>query len=231
MHDCRQTQAQLTDLACDELAPDARERVLAEVADCAACQVEYLALAALLRTCAQAKTFAQPPEDFWPGYSARLDARLRALEREPRPAPAVNAPPAPWLSALRRTFTARLHVPVPVAVAAALALVVTSALALRGASARALPPAPEAASSAPVVRVVEVPVVQEKIVTRTVYVTRRDGGQARQGMKTTQSNNAQLARRSKQAQSEQTPGSALAGFQPAGEVKLRVIKGSFTHEQ
>ena len=237
MHDCRQTQAQLNDLAFNELAPAARERVLAEVADCAACQTEYLALATLLRACAQVELAAEPPADYWPGYHARLAARVHALEDEPRAAhvaPAAvhtGARHAGIFAALRRTLTTTLHVPVPVACAVALALVGLSMLALRTAPGGQLPAAPQAAQSPAPVRVIEVPVVQEKIVTRTVYVARRERVRARGAAQTLQTDGAQLARRGKDAAAEPAAQSALAGFQPAGEVKLRVIKGSFTHER
>jgi hypothetical protein len=74
-----------------------------------------------------------------------------------------------------------------------------------------------------------VPVVREKIVTRTVYVTRNENGPARHKAQATR---AALARHDAGgAPVPQATPNALAGFQPAGEVKLRVIKGSFTHER
>jgi anti-sigma factor RsiW len=230
MHNCPQTQAQLHDLVCNELTPDVREHVLAELADCAACQAEYLALATTLRACDQAKTCAQPAEDFWPGYSARLDARLQTLDRESAAAPGpIATTRRSALSSLWRARTATVRVPVPVALAAGLLLVVLSALALRSAPSHALPLAPAQVAATAPVRVVEVPVVQEKIVTRTVYVTRNEkvlNQRKAQATRTT------LARRDVSNEIEQqAPPAALAGFQPAGEVKLRVIKGSFTHER
>jgi anti-sigma factor RsiW len=230
MHNCRQTHAQLNDLVFNELTPDVREHVLTELADCAACQAEYLALATLLRACDQAKTCAQPAEDFWPGYSARLDARLQTLDREPATAPVpVVTPNRSALSSLWRALNATLRVPVPVALAAGLLLVVLSALVLRSALARALPPASSQVATPAPVRVVEVPVVQEKIVTRTVYVVRKENSLTQRKAQATR---ATLARRGADGEIKQqaTP-DALAGFQPAGEVKLRVIKGSFTHER
>ncbi|MFL6207426.1 MAG: anti-sigma factor family protein [Pyrinomonadaceae bacterium] len=224
MHNCRQTQAQLDDLVFNELTPDVREHVLAELADCAVCQAEYLALATLLRACDQAKTYAQPAEDFWPGYSARLDARVQALDRAPAAAPvSVVTPRRSALSSLRRGLTATLRVPVPVALAAGLLLVVLSARVLRNA-----PAPPQVAAAAPV-RVVEVPVVQEKIVTRTVYVIRNENRLTQRKVQATRTTLA--ARRADDKTKQQATPDALVGFQPAGEVKLRVIKGSFTHER
>ena len=80
-------------------------------------------------------------------------------------------------------------------------------------------------------RVVEVPVpvVQEKIVTRTVYVTQKG-----RGVRTSAAQyvDAQVAARAQQqaARDNASPRLLLTGFRPAGEVQLRVIKGSLTHE-
>jgi anti-sigma factor RsiW len=234
MHDCRQMKPLLTDLVFDELPAAARLRVLAESADCAACQAEYAALRSLMRACDRATTAAQPPEDFWAGYHARLGARVQAIDRaapEIAPATAVRSVTRALrstLTALRRACNLTWRVPVPVAGIVLLALLGLSALVLlrptRTTIVLAAPAQPEALAP---VRTVAVPVVQRQIVTRTVYVTRR--AQAQPAVRPVQTEAARsLARRKN---SEHAPHVALAGFQPAGEVKLRIIKGSFTHEQ
>ncbi len=234
MHDCRRTQTQLTDLVFDELPTAEAARLRAEIEACAACRAEYRALAGTLRAVTRAETAVQPPQDFWPGYHARLSQRLQSLADEPpaapRPAAVSSHPttPAWW----RRMFTASLRVPAPVAAAVAVALVITSALALRPAPTNIVLAAPPQVESSAPVRVVEVPVVQEKIVTRTIYVARSDKAQARRAPHTGRAASEQLADGMQgRMVMPVAPPLTLAGFQPAGEVKLRVIKGNFTHEQ
>jgi hypothetical protein len=233
MHDCRQTKALLTDLVFDELTTDVRQRVLAEIALCTACRAEYGALTSLVRVCDQAKDAAQPLAAFWPDYHARLNARLQSLTLdapdtapEPAPRPSIFSALA---ASLRRALTATWRVPVPVAAVAALALVVLATFVLlRPAPVRIVLAAPSQIESGAPVQTVAVPIVQEKIVTRTVYVTRQT--QTRHASHPAQIDAARsLAQRSNNESAAARI--ALAGFRPTGEVKLRVIKGSFTHEQ
>ncbi len=234
MHDCRRTQAQLTDLVCDELPQAERVRVRAETAACGACHAEYRALAETLRACVRAETMVQPPEDFWPGYHARLSQHLQAHPVAPqtttRTFVAGQRPTSLWW--WRRALTASWRVPAPVAAVVALLLVVLSALALRPAPANIVLAAPPQVESAAPERIVTVPVVQEKLVTRTIYVTRRDQAQSRRTPQVSRASGAQLAGTAQEQTVERSAAPLmLTGFQPAGEVKLRVIKGNFTHEQ
>ncbi len=226
MHDCRQTRAQLTDLVFDELPPRASARLHAELTACAACRREYDALAALTRTYAHAAEATAPPAEFWPGYHARLAARLQQAERTDAPHDATPRRAAwfsSWLSSLRRACTTAWRVPAPVALATLVALFALSAAALRPAPAPVVLAAPPQGESLSLVRTVEVPVVQEKIITRTVYVTRAPQ-LARAGVTG--------RRESGNASHEQAATRvALTGFKPAADVQLRIIKGSYTHEQ
>lgn len=234
MHDCRRTQAQLTDLVFDELPPVEATRLRAEIETCAACHAEYRALTVTLRAVTRAETAVQPTEDFWPGYHARLSQRLQSLANAPQTISRPTTASARLTSAAwwRRMFTASLRVPAPVAAAVAVALVITSALASRPASTNIVLDAPPQVESSAPVRVVEVPVVQEKIVTRTIYVARSDKAQARRATHTGRAAAEQLADGTQgRVFTPVAPPLTLTGFQPAGEVKLRVIKGSFTHEQ
>lgn len=234
MHDCQRTKAQLTDLLFDELPTAESTRLRAEVEACAACRAEHRALVEMLRTMTRAETASQPQEDFWPGYHARLSQRLHAQAREPHTAPTMTAAPSlpTSLAWWRRMFTASWRVPAPVAAAVVLALVITSALALRPAPANIVLAAPPQVAAPAPVRVVEVPVVHEQIVTRTIYVARRDRTQTRLAPRVLRDAGEQVAGGAQTRRAEQFASPlTLTGFQPAGEVKLRVIKGSFTHEQ
>ena len=235
MHDCRQTRAQLFDLVFDELPPPVSQRLHVELETCADCQAEYRTLNELLRVCAQASAAAQPPADFWPVYHARLAAHLHVRAPAGGAARAAAAPPArrapaPVWRRVRatagRAFNARLGVPVPAALAVALALVVTTVLALR--------PAPAQVDQFAQTRIIEVPVpvVQEKIVTRTVYVTRPTVGTRRPAQQTARvADTRTRARWSPRLAQAASPRVVLTGFQPAGEVQLRVIKERLTNEQ
>src|SRR5687768_12742265 len=79
----------------------------------------------------------------------------------------------------RRALTARVRVPVPVAACAALALALLLLTTLKAGSTRTESASTSSAAEATAVRVVEVPVVRERVVTRTVYVEKKERGAAR----------------------------------------------------
>jgi hypothetical protein len=255
MHDCLATKARLIDLVCGGTNGD--EALLAQVRSCAACAVEHRALAETLRAFDRAADAARPPEEFWTSYHARLAQSIHAVEAETSsafaddvrplappfehaPSPAASARLASLVSRLRGALAVRWSVPAPVAVAAVLLIACLAPLALRAPRPAAEPPAGEsesahaartpqqaftanesrqtpAANQPQQVRTIEIPVVREKIVTRTVYVTRPARGRA-----------ARAGDAGRAEAPNEAPGrDALTGFQPAGDVRLRVIKGSW----
>ena len=161
-----------------------------------------------------------------PDASRMTEGRLLAAYRAE-----VVAPRAPlW----KRLLTASVPVPAPVAGLAAVALLfVSAALLMRppiislGAPHAALPPAE-------VTRIVEVPVAQERVVTRIVYVEKKKG----QAMDAASADERQrLAAGSERApvrpgqrRKPEGPGMGyftrvdMAEFQPADEMKIRIIK-------
>ena len=144
---------------------------------------------------------AAPPESYWPGYHARLKERLTQSHRTSVTKPTRSS----WISSV---FRASISVPVPVA--AALILIFTLPLLLLGRTSE--PNAPQIQ----VVHVpVEVPVVQEKIVTRVVY------------RQTPQRSRPRITA----AQEDSTFARTLDGFKPTEEIKLTVIKGGATNER
>ena len=239
MHDCQATKARLLDLVCGDAA-DA-DALRAEVRSCEVCAAERRALSEIFRAFDGAAAEARPPEEFWPGYHARLASRLAAAEpgaaraREDRALDLhARRRPAPFAARLRRALTASWSVPAPVALAAVLLIVCLTPLALRPSAVNVAPPPrgiepSAAANERPVQTIeVEVPVVREKIVTRTVYVTRP----ARKRARATRAGDAGLASGSSPLPAEAAPGrDTLTGFRPAGDVRLRVIKGSFENER
>jgi len=142
-----------------------------------------------------------PPESYWPGYHARLKDKLTPAHR----ASVTKPPRSSWITGF---FRASISVPVPVS--AALMLIFMLPLLLLSRTRE--PGIPQIQ----VVHVpVEVPVVQEKIVTRVVY--RRTPQRSRPGITA--------------AQEDSTFARTLDGFKPTEEIKLTVIKGGATNER
>jgi hypothetical protein len=239
MHDCQATKARLVDLIFDD-AGDA-ELLRSEVRSCAACAAEYRALSETFRAFDRAAGEARPPEEFWPGYHARLARRLDAAALAAPPAPGAalasarvaDASPPTAVARLRRALAARWSVPAPLALAALLLIVCLTPFALRPTpvvitpTPRANDPAP-AANESPSVRTIEVPVIHEKVVTRKIYVTRP----ARRRERTPPAGDTRAAAGPTPDAVASAPNrDMLTGFQPSGDVRMRVIKGSFEDER
>jgi hypothetical protein len=190
-------------------------------------------------------------EDF--SADAELTTLLREWEAPPQSDAArarlladfrAGVAPAPlW----RRALTSQIRVPLPVAACAVLALLLTP-LAFGARSWTKSMPTPEGATAAPVVRVVEVPVVQERVVTRTVYVEKKERGRER-GVSSqadagdslaAEPNAARRVDSHAQAASSPSGTDASAGaftrvdmkdFQPAEEVKFRIVQRGSVDEK
>ncbi|HEV2881212.1 MAG TPA: hypothetical protein VGX24_08065 [Pyrinomonadaceae bacterium] len=243
MHDCRQTQANLIDVIFDEADAATRARLFAEVERCAACATHYRSLTATLDACDEASAALAPvDESYWPLYHAALTRRLHDAAGDTQPGAAGDTQPAlaPSLRASfwKRLLTTSIRVPAPLA-AAALLLVATSVFALTLAARPAPEPVVLAAPAAwspqvaPQIKFIEVPVVREKTVTQIIYLPRRDNGDARRFAP--RENLAGVGRRNASsttaANTVATPRTNLSDFKPAGEVNLRIIKGSDAREQ
>lgn len=258
MHDCHVTRELLIDLAFDEAGED--DALRAEAEACPACRAELREIAETLRGYARACTEDDPPAQFWHAYQARLSARLCEAAQEhaasvaEAPSLSTRAGSPHTASAARpssfaarpssfdaRLLTARLlaalnatwRVPAPVAVAAVLFVACLSVLAIRGtpepvavnAPAQNLAQSPAPASAE--VRTVEVPV--ERVVTRVVYVGRGSRATHQPHFESTRVHNDALARREDARLDARAD--TLAGFRPAGDVRLRVVKGSYEDEK
>ncbi|HEY0097815.1 MAG TPA: hypothetical protein VGB76_02575 [Pyrinomonadaceae bacterium] len=237
MHDCLQTQDNLIDLLFNELEGATRSRLLAEVAACSRCGAQYRSLNETLDVCAEASAAAMPRESYWPQYHAALNRRLHEAAGEAR----AEQRSAPFW---RRLFTTSIRVPVPLAATAVLLLFAVSVLAFslvaRSASETVFVAAPAASQgeAAPQIKFIEVPVIQEKIVTQTIYVPRRNSGnqsaEATTGARRTPARENLAGDRRQNAPAPEAsapPRANLSGFKPAGEVNLRIIKGSQAVEQ
>lgn len=223
MHDCSKTKEDLIDLVFDEMGAEDELRLLEEMEACRDCRAEYHSMREALSTFDTAAPQMIPSGDFWTEHHARLRERLdeTAVEHAARSLPF-------W----RRTLRASFSIPVPVAVAAAILFAATSVLAIRSFVFRPEIKNEQANAPAETIRYVEVPVekrvVEERVVTRTIYLNRR----ARQGNQTAPSLQdipGMTAQREKD-QSTSAPQAALSGFQPPTDVRLTVIKGNLNEK-
>lgn len=227
MHDCRKMKEDLIDLVFNEVEAERELRILEEMEACRDCRAEYRSMNEALQNFDCAAPALVPTGEFWDAYHASLEKRVDA-------AGAHEKKVVPFW---RRTFQTSFSIPVPVAIAASLLFAVTSVMAIRSFM---IEPKlqPKASTPAAQVRFVEVPVekrvVEEKIVTRTVYVTRRaagaGAGRSNQPPPSPQDLQGMTAQKSKDDTGNAVR-PTLNGFQPPQDVRLTVIKGSFKDEK
>ena len=234
MHNCKSTRSSFIDLALDEIPPAGARQLLAELNDCPACRAEYAGLRSTLHVSGQALRSALPGEEFWSDYHARLRSRLldaSAAESEGGGEPhSSHAPPARttpgsvlWLS-LRRIATTSVRVPVPAGLALLL-LFGLSMFLLRPLG--RVNPTPATGSPGAETITVQVPVIQEKVVTRVVYVLKR----SRQARRSPSRETSTFANSVAHARLEAGTGLNLAGFKPTSQVKFTIIKGTYQNEK
>jgi anti-sigma factor RsiW len=222
MHDCRKTKEDLLDLVFNEVDAEEELRLLEELEACRDCRTEYRSMHEALSSFDEAAPALLPAgSEFWTNHHARIEERLGESSGASRVLPF-------WRRALGTSF----RIPAPLGIAAALLLAVTSMLAVRSFIFRQ--EAKAVASDAATVKVqfVEVPVekrvVEERVVTRTVYVT-KPARQNNQGAPSLQDLPGMTA--NNRDEKINTPRATLNGFQPPSDVKLTVIKGSFDDEK
>jgi hypothetical protein len=206
MHNCRETKEQITELLLD--GPDRRpdEVLSAELRGCAECRSEFDPLKATLRITNRLSEISTPSEDYWTTYHAKLRQKLTNVNtssHETRDSRIVSF------------FKFSIPVPAPIAVAAIVLCIVLAAFATRTQQ-----------PIAQTVRIpVEVPVLQERVVTRVVYRDRKQRSKRVSGSARVESTFA----KSEKPRDGITP--SLVGFKPTEEVKLTVIKGGSGNEK
>ncbi|HEU4770167.1 MAG TPA: hypothetical protein VFS77_22560 [Pyrinomonadaceae bacterium] len=193
----------MTELLLD--GDDPRMSLAADLRECVECGEEFRALKETLGLTTRLIETATPPDNYWPGYHARLKEKLYAAQ-QPR-ALDISVEPGQHYT----FFTASLRVPVPVAFAVAAVVVLAFVLSVRPAAEPTIVRVPvEVPVSVPV------PVIQERTVERIVYREKR-------------------SRQPKPAPTIAAPAdptlASLEGFQPTEEVKLTVIKGGSPNEK
>jgi len=212
MHNCKTTKEHIT-----ELLLNGAQTQPAELLECIECSSEFESLKETLRISRRQIEAAVPGETYWNGYHARLRNRL-VESGNVHSSNSQKGSAGTWL---RRMITASIRVPVPVGAA----LLMAFALSLIFFSRRSVKVSPP--PSAPTVSVVhvpvEVPVMQEKVVTKVVY---------RESKRKAPSPNVnQGVDDPSLAKSQKVNVPSLIGFKPTDEVKLTVIKGGSPDEK
>ncbi len=208
MHNCKATRERVTELLLNSV--DVRP---AELLECSECSDEFDSIKETLRITKRQIEATVPSESYWNQYHERLQRRLNVQIDDQVVIPSATAR-ASWLS---RIFTSSIRVPVPVA-AAVLLVVGVSLLFGSRASQKILPTQTVSVVHVPV----EVPVIQEKVVTRVVY---RKAKHRTPAPGSTQVDDSTVAK----SQKVNLP--SLVGFKPLDDVKLTVIKGGSQDEK
>jgi len=235
MHNCKETREIFTELLLDGIDFRSDQAISVELSRCSECRAEFEALSATLRMTSRVTELATPAEDYWPAYHAKLRQRLvdaqtpttsraQAQRHKEKLGPLFEPlRPGAGNSLFVRFLKTTLPVPLPLGIA----LVVAAALLIPFAihAARVQP-----SNTTTIVRVpVEVPVVQEKIVTRVVYRDRQPV--VRTTKRATDAARAETTfAKSQRTRTEAMP-TSLVGFKPSDEVKLTVIKGGVPNEK
>lgn len=249
MHNCRRTQNNLTDLLFGELPADQTAHILAEIETCADCKHQYTSSTETLALFDEAASAALPKnEDYWRHYNERLRSQINdstaLLSQTSEKAEHRGA------SFWQRALHMRVQIPVPVLAAAALVVAASLAsLLLQRPTATAqyaddsktntqasnvrLSGASNESSLGNPAKIIEVPVVQERIVTRVVYVHRRQlpehkgtATRSNKGFAVNEPEQQKLARAAAGLPRAPLAQLSLAGFQPTNDVKLTVIKAA-----
>ena len=207
MHNCKATTDRTTELLLNR--PNARpdDLLSKELLRCAECRNEFDALKETLRITTRVIEKSEPSKSYWNGYHARLKQQLDNATIHH-----FELRETTWIL---RFFKSSIRLPVPVGLALLFLFVVGIWWATRVSQKQVVM---TQTISVPVP--FEVPVVQEKIVTRVLY---RDRVRKRNESSTA---NSVLAK----TQNEARP-PALIGFKPLDEVKLTVIKGGSPDEK
>jgi len=239
MHNCKSTRKSLTDLALNEIQPGQKEQLLTELKQCAACREEYASIREALSISEQTLLSTLPAESFWAGYHDRLVDRLENHSTYVAPA-GFSRMAQLWLR-VRKMATASVRVPVPIAAAVLLLLFSVGILFAWNSRREPKPVLPSTQPPSVITQTVTVPVMQEKVVTRIVYVE-RNRGRSRTGrdqstgtdLGNAASGAAQANRQANRQTNVETPDTtaiSLVGFKPTDQVKLKIMKGSYRDEQ
>ncbi len=229
MHNCKTTRTNLIELALDELQPALKRQLLADLKDCVGCQEEYASLRNVLRVSDQALRSTLPEEGFWPGYHQRLSRHIE--KRSEQYSSSALPMKSSLLSLLRKLASGSVRIPIPVAAGLILVLGISFFFSMR--SLGQMNTKLSSPSAQVQTRTVEVPVVQEKVITRVVYVekNRRRARNAASLPNGAETPNAPAGVAKSAAAVPGATAISLVGFKPTDQVKLKIMKGSYHDEK
>jgi hypothetical protein len=210
MHNCKATIDRVTELLLDRPNAHPDDLLSKELLRCAECRTEFDALKQTLRITSQLIERSGPPKLYWNGYHEKLRQRL---DNE-----GIHVFESRERTLFARFFGSSIRIPVPVGLALMFVFAVALLFATR-VSQKEVVVTQKVSVPVPF----EVPVAQEKIVTRVLYrdrITRR----------TERPMVDSAVAKSVKTQNETRP-TALIGFKPLDEVKLTVIKGGSPNEK
>lgn len=221
MHNCRETQEQMIETILDGVDAGA------EWDGCAECRTEFAALNATLRLTRRLSDSA-PEESYWAEYHATLRQKIEEVshpkaQRRKEAKKDLISSLRLFFAPLRLCLRTAIRVPVPLVVLTTLAFAALGLFAVRAAK------QPTAQNPIIVHVPVEVPVVQEKVVTRVVYRDRRSPLRTSRRAINDARAESTFARSRKPSTEGISPG--LSGFKPTEEIKLTVIKGGVPNEK
>ncbi|MDT4968584.1 MAG: hypothetical protein QOJ64_3321 [Acidobacteriota bacterium] len=223
MHDCQRFKDGLVDLVFDA-ASDENRRHLAEVESCYRCRIQYRSITDALAAFDQAAEASLPDENYWTRqHEALRQSLVRANQH-------VGAPKvAFWKSGL----AARISLPVPIAAAFAVTLIAVSIMALQHrVDNSSVGPAQAPSGTSVSTKAIEVPVIQERVVTRTVYVDRKlkVSGSGRRSLRAPAGEVRLITQANEQAPAGLFTNAALTDYQPPDEMRIRIVKRSNSDE-
>jgi xanthosine utilization system XapX-like protein len=224
MHNCRLTKNRLLELALNEVGQADEKQLLEALHDCPSCEEEYATIRNTLHVSTQALRSTLPAEDFWPGHHARLQLRLMNSLSPVQPLP-LSLPARTW-NALLQLATTSVRVPVPAALAIMTLIGIFVFTLLSRREANLVPSIPLASVET---RTVAVPVIQEKVVTKVVYVekaVRRSGRTVSHPDLTAPDS---IARAGWETSGKSAM--SLVGFKPTDQLKLTIIKRGYQNEK
>ena len=223
MHNCTETKERLIELVLDGRPVEAAET--SELTACAECRAEFDALNMTLRMTSRLSETATPAESYWSGYHARLREKLATA---PNPSHAEKQRRkeklGPLFETMRLCVRTQVRVPLPLAIAVIIACLALGVFAVRRAE------TPVAQPPLLVQAPVQVPVVQEKVVTRVVYRDRRSSSRNSRRAINDDAQTESTFAKSRTSSTGEIPAS-LNGFKPTDEIKLTVIKGGSPYEK
>jgi hypothetical protein len=217
LHSCRRTRDSILDLVFQEKAEPARSLLLSDVEACPWCLEHYLGLEDTLQVFDDAALLAEPDEKAWSAYEARLANKIIASAGEKTVS----------VARVKRAFRSSIRVPVPIAAGFAVACLASIlVLATRQSPARIVEVPGESKTTE---RVVEVPVYRERIVTRKVYVDRKPIEPVAENRpivtdKVIDDRLSRVAQASPAEDGGSITHANLTGFQPASDLRIRVIR-------